>query len=199
MTTAQARGLEQLPKYLLSDAGLHESFQREARVLVEIGFGNGDVLADFAVGHEDWNCVGVEVFHPGIGALVNRCEALGLGNVRIVESEGLTYLESLVPQTVDLLWVLFPDPWPKARHHKRRLITTEFGEAAARCLKTTGRLQIATDWADYAEQIKQSLSGIANLTGGIAPSDSVHRQTKYESRGLRLGHEVVNFEYVKVN
>ena len=197
MTNAQARGLDKLPKYRLADDRIEEDFGREAPLLVEIGFGNGEVLADFAKLHPEWNCIGVEVFRPGIGALINRCEAQNLTNVRIAENEGLTYLERLGPQIVDLIWVLFPDPWPKARHHKRRLITPEFGHAVAGCLKNEGKLRIATDWSDYAEQIASSLSDIRELVGGVKHDGGSQRPTKYETRGRRLGHEVTHFEYTK--
>lgn len=197
MTKAQARGLEKLPEYLLADGRIEEAFGRSAPLLVEVGFGNGDALAEYAAAHPDWNCIGIEVFRPGIGALINRCESQELTNVRIVESEGLTYLEKLETQTVDLIWVLFPDPWPKARHHKRRLITSEFGTTASRCLKKGGTLRIATDWADYAEQIEASLCHIREFDGGMKKDANTLLQTKYGLRGRRLGHEETHFEYEK--
>ena len=196
-TVAQARALERLDEYLLTPGSFAEAFGRPAPVLVEIGFGNGHSLAEFASVNPDWNCIGVEVFRPGIGALINQCAQKGIENVRIVDGEGLTYLESIPNETVDLIWVLFPDPWPKARHHKRRLITEEFARVAATKLKHGGKLTIATDWASYAEDIEKALGEIDSLNGGIVNAVSDRIATKYEARGIRLGHAVTEFEYAK--
>lgn len=196
-TVAQARALERLDEYLLSPASIEEAFGRVAPVLVEIGFGNGNALAEFASSNPEWNCVGVEVFRPGIGALVNRCEQQDIKNVRIVDGEGLTYLESVPDNSVDLIWVLFPDPWPKTRHHKRRLVTCEFAMVAAQKLKGGGKLTVVTDWAAYAEQIEEAIGDIEPLIGGIVKATAERITTKYEMRGIRLGHSVTEFEYVK--
>ncbi len=196
-TVAQARALEHLDEYLLSSGSIPDAFGRTASLLVEIGFGNGIALAEFASANPDWNCVGVEVFRPGIGALINQCEQQDIENVRIVDGEGLTYLESLSDNSVDLIWVLFPDPWPKARHHKRRLVTREFAEVAAQKLKDEGQLTIATDWDTYAEHIEEALGDSHSLKGGIVKGTSDRITTKYEARGIRLGHDVSEFKYVK--
>lgn len=182
---------------MLSPASIDKAFGRAAPVLVEIGFGNGSALAEFASSNPEWNCVGIEVFRPGIGSLVNRCEKQDIKNVRIVDGEGLTYLESVPDNSIDLIWVLFPDPWPKTRHHKRRLITREFAIVAAQKLKGKGKLALATDWAAYAEEIEEVLGGIDTLKGGIVKGTSERITTKYEMRGIRLGHSVTEFEYVK--
>lgn len=194
---AQARALERLHEYELSSASIEEAFGRTAPVLVEIGFGNGDALAEFASSNPEWNCVGVEVFRPGIGALINRCDKQDIKNVRIVDGEGLTYLESIPDDSADQIWVLFPDPWPKARHHKRRLVTREFAKVVAQKLKGEGKLTIATDWASYAEEIGEALGDIDALVGGMVNAASERIATKYEKRGIRLGHSVAEFEYVK--
>ena len=196
-TVAQARALARLDEYLLSGDSIEASFGRSAAVLVEIGFGNGTALAEFASLNPDWNCVGVEVFRPGIGALINRCEHQDIRNVRIVDGEGLTYLASISDNSVDLIWVLFPDPWPKARHHKRRLVTCEFAEVVAQKLRDKGKLTIATDWMPYAEDIESAFVDIDSLRGGILKGESDRVTTKYEARGIRLGHSVTEFEYVK--
>lgn len=196
-TVAQARALGHLDKYLLSADSIEAAFGRSGPVLVEIGFGNGNALAEFASLNPDWNCVGVEVFRPGIGALINRCEQQDIRNVRIVDGEGLTYLESISDNSVDLIWVLFPDPWPKARHHKRRLVTREFAEVVTQKLKDKGKLTIATDWMPYAEDIEATFVDIDSLSGGILKGESDRITTKYEARGIRLGHSVTEFGYVK--
>ena len=196
-TVAQARGLQRLDAYLLAGDSVANAFGRIAPVLVEVGFGNGKVLAQFAAEHADWNCIGVDVFRPGIGTLVNQCEERNITNVRIVEGEGLTFLASLGNESVDLLWVLFPDPWPKSRHHKRRLVTREFGAIAVRKLKSGGHLTLATDSQPYANAINESLENIDLLVGGLVAADATRAATKYEERGVRLGHQVTDFEYVK--
>ena len=196
-TIAQARALEHLDEYLLSSGSIPDAFGRTAPLLVEIGFGNGTALAEFASANPAWNCIGVEVFRPGIGALINLCEQQDIENIRIVDGEGLTYLESLPDNSVDLIWVLFPDPWPKARHHKRRLVTREFAEVVINKLKEKGKLTIATDWASYAEDIEEALGELDSLKGGMVKGTSDRIKTKYEARGIRLGHSVTEFEYVK--
>ena len=196
-TVAQARALEHLDQYLLAPNSIEEAFGRSGPVLVEVGFGNGNALAEFASLNPDWNCIGVEVFRPGIGALINQCERQEIKNVRIVDGEGLTYLESIQDNSVDRIWVLFPDPWPKTRHHKRRLVTREFAVVAAQKLKDNGKLSIATDWAPYSENIEEVLGGVDSLNGGIVQRSSDRITTKYEARGIRLGHAVTEFEYVK--
>ena len=154
-------------------------------------------MAEFASSNPEWNCIGVEVFRPGIGALINQCELQDIDNVRIVDGEGLTYLESVPDDSVDLIWVLFPDPWPKTRHHKRRLVTHEFAKVATDKLKSEGKLTIATDWAAYAEEIDGVLGEMDSLIGGVVKGVSDRITTKYEMRGIRLGHSVTEFEYVK--
>ena len=196
-TVAQARALERLENYALVSSSTEETFGRIGPVLVEVGFGNGNALAEFASQNPDWNCIGVEVFRPGIGALINRCEQQKIKNVRIVDGEGLTYLESVKDNSIDLIWVLFPDPWPKTRHHKRRLVTREFAEVAGQKLKNDGKLLIATDWATYAEDIEKALGDVDSLVGGVVEGASVRITTKYEARGIGLGHSVTEFEYVK--
>ena len=197
MTVAQARALEKQACYSFLSDSVAGSFGREAPLLVEIGFGNGSALAEFATLNPAWNCIGVEVFRPGIGSLINRCERQGIENVKIVDREGLTFLESLASETVDQIWVLFPDPWPKTRHHKRRLVTSEFGEVAASKLKPSGKLLIATDWQEYADEIETALRQVESLDGGVVEGSTARNATKYEERGNRLGHAVSNFEYRK--
>ncbi|MCY4096147.1 MAG: tRNA (guanosine(46)-N7)-methyltransferase TrmB [Gammaproteobacteria bacterium] len=196
-TVAQARALEHLDKYILVSDSIEDAFGRSGPVLVEVGFGNGNALAEFALLNPDWNCVGVEVFRPGIGALINQCEQQGIKNVRIVDGEGLTYLESIQDDSIELIWVLFPDPWPKTRHHKRRLVTREFAEVAGQKLTIDGKLLVATDWASYAEDIEKALADVDSLVGGIVEGNTNRITTKYEARGIGLGHSVSEFEYVK--
>ena len=188
----------QLDAYLLEGNRIDLSFGRDGPLLVEIGFGNGHALARFAQDNPDWNCVGVEVFRSGLGSLVNLCLRDNLTNVRIVEGEGLTFLESLGDNSIEQIWVLFPDPWPKRRHSDRRMISTEFGDVAGRKLKMNGKMVIATDWQDYADAIDFNLGKVESLKGGITANPVFRTPTKYEKRGQRLGHRITNFEYFKV-
>lgn len=196
-TAAQARGLQRLPEFLLDSKAIDHAFGREGKILVEIGFGNGGALAEFAAANPDWNCVGVEVFRAGIGALINQCLAHDLSNVKIVDGEGLTFLESLDDASIDMVWTLFPDPWPKARHHKRRLVTNSFATVVEQKLKDGGELHIATDWQEYAEQIAEVLRAADRLHGGKMDASALRSATKYERRGVRLGHTVSDFVFVK--
>ena len=196
-TTAQARGLARREEFTLKDDEIEEARSQQRPLFVEIGFGNGAALAQFALAHPDWLCVGVEVFEPGIGALINQCIDNQIPNVRMTHVEGLSFLESLKNDSVDLIWVLFPDPWPKKRHHKRRLITSEFAEVVFHKLREGAHIQIATDWADYAEQIETVFKARRHQFSSEIASREARVTTKYEQRGLRLGHDVTESIYVK--
>ena len=125
--------------------------------MVEVGFGMGHALAHFASEHRDWDCVGIEVYRPGIGSLILHCETLGLDNVRIVEGDAATALARWPSGSVRLLAVYFPDPWPKRRHGKRRLIQPPFLNEVARLLEPGGRLLMATDWEALCQVDAQRL------------------------------------------
>ena len=194
-TVAQARGLAKLDEFLLKQPDLEAALERAVPLFVEIGFGNGQALVDFAATHPHWFCVGVEVFEPGMGALVNQCLKREITNLHIVNGEGLTFLESLPDGCLDLLWVLFPDPWPKKRHHKRRLITEEFVEVLRNKLTKQGEVRIATDWAPYAEEIEWIFEMNPYLDGGRISQSDERKTTKYEKRGETLGHTVAEYIY----
>lgn len=167
------------------------------KLLVEVGFGNGDVLVQFASANPDWYCIGVEVFRPGIGALIRKCQRDGLSNVRIAETDALTLLEALPDSVVNLMFVFFPDPWPKRRHHRRRLVNKEFGELASSKLAVKGSIFLATDWEEYATQIQNVLDGNPCLSGGATPRYELRPKTRFEERGERLGHRVWDFQYTR--
>ena len=197
MTPAQRQALERLwPRYGidLPDGALDldQAFGRRAPRTLEIGFGMGDALLDLAQAHPERDFLGVEVYPPGIGRFLLRVEQAGLGNVRVVCADAVEVLgRHLPPGSLDELLVLFPDPWPKKRHHKRRLVNAAFLALAARVLVPGGRLHIATDWADYAQAIAELLAGNADFS---AEADTAARPpTKYERRGERLGHAIVDF------
>ena len=206
MTAAQARALDTLShEYLLAppDGPIGASpwataFNRTAPLAIEIGFGNGAALAQLALAHPDWNCVGVDVYRPGFGALMLACQRDGIDNVRIVETEALSLLKRLEPGSVHLVNVFFPDPWPKARHHKRRLVNAEFATAVADCLEPGGTLSLATDWAPYAEQMVEVVGAVQPLAGGQTERPASRPVTPFEAKGEAAGRAVVDLTYRRV-
>lgn len=169
-------------------------FGREAPVTCEIGFGDGGALADMARADPAGDFVGVEVYRPGVGALLLRLREAGIDNVRVAMTDAVDFLRDRVaPDSLDRLLVFFPDPWPKKRHHKRRLIEPGFIELAAARLRPGGILHCATDWEDYAEWMMEVLSGSDLLentvvAGRYASRPGYRPRTKYERRGEGLGH-----------
>ncbi len=201
ITEAQKRALEELlPRYGVpeDDAPLDPAalFGREAPLHVEIGFGNGEVLAAMAAAHPQNDYLGIEVHRPGVGALLRRLEAEGLTNVRIIGADARDVLERRIPDdALDVVSIFFPDPWPKKRHRKRRLVQPAFMQLLRRKLKIGGRLNLATDWEDYAQHMLAVLSvaeGFENSMGAhqFAPRPAARPPTKFERRGQRLGHAV---------
>lgn len=178
-------------------------FPRQSLNMLEIGFGAGEALLEFAQHHPQYDCLGIEVHRPGVGHLLLGAQAAGLTNLRVVCHDAVEVLEQqLAPQSVDLIHVFFPDPWPKKRHHKRRLIQPPFAALLARVLKTGGRLRVATDWQPYEEHIHAVLNAEPLLTNlatddGFAPRAVERPLTRFERRGQRLGHEVFDLAFVR--
>ena len=200
MTPGQRQALERLwPRYGLDLPGgaidLDQAFGRQAPRTLEIGFGMGDALLGLAAEHPQRDFVGVEVYPPGIGSFLLRVEQAGLTNVRVICADAVDVLARHLPAaSLDRLLVLFPDPWPKKRHHKRRLINAPFLDLAARVLRSGGQLQMATDWADYADAIGEILPHCADFMPAESAADNAGRpETKYERRGQRLGHAIAEF------
>ena len=199
VSAAQARAHEYLlPRYGLAFSGQVADwdavFGRESAKIVEIGFGMGETTAAIAAAHPENDYLGIEVHTPGVGGLLKLIAEAGLGNLRIVQHDAVEVLRHMVaPATFDGAHVFFPDPWPKKRHHKRRLIQAEFVALLASRLKPGGYLHLATDWQEYAEQMLAVLSAepqLANTAAGFAPRPAWRPQTKFETRGLKLGHGV---------
>jgi tRNA (guanine-N7-)-methyltransferase len=201
ITAAQQRALGALwPKYGIDfAAGPLESltlFGRAAPCTLEIGFGNGENLLALAAAHPERDFLGVEVHRPGIGRLLLGLEAHSLSNVRVICHDAVEVLEQqIAPASLAQILILFPDPWPKKRHHKRRLIQPPFAEVLARALIPGGVLRLATDWEPYALQMLEVLCavpGLENLAGGRAfGARALERvPTRFERRGERLGHAV---------
>jgi tRNA (guanine-N7-)-methyltransferase len=165
-----------------------------APTILEVGFGMGDATAQVAAAMPGTQFIGVEVHEAGIGALLKRIGEAGLTNLRLVQHDAVEVLEHMVPPgALAGVHVWFPDPWPKKRHHKRRLVQPAFVELVRTRLAPGGYLHCATDWQPYAEQMLEVLSaapGWANAAGGYAPRPDWRPQTKFEARGLKLGHGV---------
>jgi tRNA (guanine-N7-)-methyltransferase len=206
MTRAQARALATLwPRYriepTLAPIDWSQSFGRTGPLFVEIGFGMGHTLLATARAHPEWNCVGIEVYRPGIGAVLNAIDAERLGNVRIIEGDARVVFANMIAEgSLHRVAIYFPDPWPKSKHHKRRLVNGEFVALVANRLRQGAELHLATDWRDYAEEMRAVLDAepaLENLagTGAFAPRDEDRPTTRFEARGTRLGHAVWDFAY----
>ncbi|MGE5524172.1 MAG: tRNA (guanosine(46)-N7)-methyltransferase TrmB [Rhodospirillaceae bacterium] len=169
-------------------------FGRTAPKILEIGFGMGESTARIAAEHPENDYLGIEVHTPGVGNLLQVIAAQQLTNVRIVQHDAVEVLQHMIaPDSLDGAHVFFPDPWPKKRHHKRRLLQPPFVALLASRLKSGGYLHAATDWEEYAEQMLQVLNGeplLENTADGYAPRPAYRPLTKFEQRGLKLGHAV---------
>ena len=169
--------------------------------MVEIGFGRGDVLLDAAAARPDRNYVGIEVHAPGIGYLLARIHERGIDNVRVLFGDAREALGSRFSESsLEELWIYFPDPWPKARHHKRRLVQAGFAALAASRLRAGGRILAATDDEDYARKmlsVFESTKLLANLAGPGAfwPGPSERPLTRFEERGCRQGSSIWNLRF----
>lgn len=169
-------------------------FGRQAPTIVEIGFGMGETTAEVAQRQPQNNFLGIEVHAPGVGSLLRKITDRQLGNVRIVQHDAVEVVRDMIaPGSLRGIHVFFPDPWPKKRHHKRRLLQSEFVSELARRLQSDGYLHVATDWQDYAEHILEVLTREAlleNTAERYAARPPYRPQTKFETRGLKLGHGV---------
>ena len=239
MTKGQRRALAELGDRYVADPEQGDwpvAFGRTAPLGVEIGFGMGHALLDWAMRRPDMNLVGIEIYQPGIGALLAGIERQNLSNLRVLPGNAVLVLEEKFrPASIDEIRIWFPDPWPRKRHHKRRLIQPAFAASLASRLAPGGWLRLATDWAPYAEwiatalnelpalrpialanqasarpaseqasvRIDQAASRLANKETDasasrlIAESEPLRPETRFESRGRRLGHEIHEFAYRK--
>jgi len=207
ITRAQRRALDELlPRwgipYSPERLDLDAVFGRKARRVLEIGFGNGDTLVGLAAASADADFLGVEVHPPGIGRCLLAIEAQGLTNLRLIAHDAVEVLESqLPPASLDEVLLYFPDPWPKKRHHKRRIVQPAFASLVASRLRPGGRFRLATDWEPYADWMLEVLNaapGFANAAPGGGCIERPDRgATRFEDRGRRLGHRVFDLEYLK--
>ena len=201
MTVAQERAWTELwPRYGIETGAtpldLAAVFGRAAPRTLEIGFGNGESLVALAAARPDRDYLGIEVHRPGVGHLLLRAEELGLANVRAICRDAVEVLQQCVaPGTLDEVLLYFPDPWPKKRHHKRRIVQPDFVSLVASRLRPGGTFRMATDWQPYAAhmlEVASSCEALRNESpdGGFVPRPDSRPVTRFERRGHRLGHGV---------
>lgn len=210
LTPAQVRAInELLPALELKAEGdvldLGTVFGRTAPVTLEIGFGNGESLLHMAASAPDQDFIGIEVHRPGVGHLALGIERLGLSNIRIVAEDAVPFIQNRIANaSLDRLLLYFPDPWHKARHHKRRIVQTEFADMVGQKLKPNGLWHLATDWAPYAEHMRAVLDAHPDFSAEHSGSGEDARPgwrpvTKFERRGIHLQHSVFDLLYRRSN
>jgi tRNA (guanine-N7-)-methyltransferase len=210
------RGQQQALDRLLPEFGLSvdqfpdnsfrpaEIFGRKIAITMEIGFGDGEALLDVAKKNPDNGFIGVEVHRPGVGHLLLEAEKRTLANVRVFNDDAVDVLSSAIgDQTIDKICLFFPDPWPKKKHNKRRILQSDFLDQVIRVLKVGGEFHFASDWQPYAEEALQKLNSISRLQN--LAEDSLYSErpsdrpmTKFERRGLKLGHGVWDIRMIKL-
>lgn len=199
VSNAQQRALDELkPRYAIPFQAelldLDRAFGRATPKILEIGFGMGETTARIAAAHPENDYLAIEVHSPGVGSLLKQIDELGLANVRIMQHDAVEVLKRMIPDaSLDGVHIFFPDPWPKKRHHKRRLIQAPLVALLCDKLKPGGYFHAATDWQEYAEHILAVLAAeprLVNSAEGYAPRPGYRPLTKFEQRGLRLGHGV---------
>jgi tRNA (guanine-N7-)-methyltransferase len=206
LSTGQERAVTTLgPKFVLpfvhAPLNFANVFARAAPTIVEIGFGMGHATADIAQHQPDKNFVGIEVHTPGVGGLLKMIDERGLSNVRIVQHDAVEVLKYMIDDgCLAGVHIFFPDPWPKKRHHKRRLVQAEWIKQLVAKLQPDGYLHLATDWQDYAEHMLAVLSAepsLANTTAGYAPRPAYRSESNFERKGLAKGHGVWDLVFVR--
>ena len=207
VSNAQRRAVDNLSSiygiaYAPGALAFEQVFGRRAPTLLEIGFGMGETTARIAQAHPENNYLAIEVHTPGVGSLLKLIAESGLANLRLVQHDAVEVLEHMIaPATLAGAHIFFPDPWPKKRHHKRRLIQPGFVALLASRLAPGASVHAATDWQEYAEQILAVFAAepaLANTAPGFAPRPDYRPLTKFESRGLKLGHGVWDIIFRKI-
>ncbi len=209
LTKGQQRALEELfPCYGITlqqgMLDLDTLFGRQAYRVLEIGFGNGASLAEMASNHPQNDYLGIEIHRPGVGNLLLQIEKLQLNNIRISNDDAVEVLEQQIPDTsLDAVYLFFPDPWHKKKHHKRRIVQPAFVKLVQNKLKSGGIFHMATDWENYAEHMLQVMSTASGFENSASKGNYIARPeyrplTKFEQRGHRLGHGVWDIIFKKV-
>jgi len=181
---------------------LKKNFANTRNVTLEIGFGMGVTTAEIAQANPDKNYIGMEVHRPGIGRLLWEIEKRSLSNIRIIEYDAVYAVEKMIPDaSLEAVHIFFPDPWPKKRHRKRRLVQRPFTETLAKCLKPGGYLYMVTDWEDYALHALEELNATASLKNAyesFAPPQKWRPVTKFEQKGLTKEHVIRELYFTKL-
>jgi tRNA (guanine-N7-)-methyltransferase len=206
LSTAQERALNELgPKYMIdyvkAPLDFEQAFGRKAPVILEIGFGMGGTTAHIAKLMPEKDFIGVEVHTPGVGSLLKLIGDEELSNLRVIQHDAVEVLRDMIPAaSLAGVHIYFPDPWHKARHNKRRLIQPAFVKTLCEHIAPGGYIHLATDWEDYAVQMLEVLSAepaLRNTADGYAPQPSYRPLTKFENRGIKLGHGVWDLVFEK--
>jgi tRNA (guanine-N7-)-methyltransferase len=209
LTKSQRRALESLwPRYgvdtEIAPLNLEEVFGRRAPRCMEIGYGMGDALVTMATANPDRDYIGVEIYPPGIGSTLKKIDAARLCNVRLLWGDATQLISTVIPAaSLETVYIFFPDPWPKKRHHKRRLVQPSLAHTLAARLAPGGQLHLATDWEDYAAHMLEVLGATPGLVnsagaGSYAERPQARPLTKFEQRGQRLGHGVWDLVFRRV-
>jgi tRNA (guanine-N7-)-methyltransferase len=208
MTQGQTRALTELwpiygCEFTTAPLDLNSVFGRTAPRILEIGFGAGEALAAYASAHPEIDCFGIEVHRPGVGHLLRDLHTREIRNVRVICHDAVEVLRQQIPAaSLAAVHIFFPDPWPKKRHHKRRLIQPSFVELVSRALEPDGLLRLATDWQEYAVHMREVIEGNPGFVSlgthdGYIERPSDRPITRFERRGHRLGHGVWDLAYRK--
>jgi len=205
-TDAQKKAYEELAeKYIIpfreQELDFNKIYTNVQNITLEIGFGMGIATAEIAQANPDKNYLGIEVHPPGIGRLLWEIEKRALSNIRIIEYDASVVAQKMIPaSSLEAIHLFFPDPWPKKRHRKRRLVQRPFTEILAKCLKSGGYLYMVTDWEDYALHALEELSataGLRNAYDGFAAPQSWRPETKFEKKGLAKEHVIREIYFLK--
>ena len=189
-----------IPVAAITDPGfaVSDCFGRTAPLVVEIGSGVGEATLALAAARPAYDVLALEVWRPGVAETLGRLADAGVTNVRLCEADAAWVLEHRIPEdSLAGLWTFFPDPWPKKRHHKRRLVSPGFAAVAARRLAPGSPWRLATDWADYAEHIRQVLDAQPLLEGGVVERWPARPVTRFERKGLAAGRQVTDLCYTR--
>ena len=202
MTRAQTLAMTQSwDRYAIeikSELILNQIFPEKTKVIMEIGSGMGEATAQIAKANPEVGYVAVEMHSPGLAALLILINQMELENIKLIREDATYLLANHIPDnSLDGIHLLFPDPWPKNRQHKRRMVQSEFIEMVGRKLKPGGFIHIATDWQPYADWIKVRFDKSDSFSGGVVDRPSWRVLSKFEGQGLRKGHQVTDFKYIK--
>jgi tRNA (guanine-N7-)-methyltransferase len=197
-TLAMAQSWDRYAIEIKSELNLNQIFPEKTKVIMEIGSGMGEATAQIAKANPQVGYVAVEMHSPGLAALLILINQMELENIRLIREDATYLLANHIPDnSLDGIHLLFPDPWPKNRQHKRRMVQSEFIELVGRKLKQGGFIHIATDWQPYADWIKVRFDKSESFSGGVVDRPSWRVLSKFEGQGLRKGHQVTDFKYIK--